>query len=85
MSAKGPNWWRHFLNKVGYVFFIMIMNLVIIIIFEMLISIHYLEERVKVPWPVSDREALLHYFEIEYFKEDLIFVLLNTLNIDSWF
>ncbi|KAH7666339.1 Bet v1-like protein [Dioscorea alata] len=36
--------------------------------------------RVKVPWPVSDREALLHYFEIEYFKEDLIFVLLNTIS-----
>ncbi|KAJ0981736.1 hypothetical protein J5N97_009991 [Dioscorea zingiberensis] len=35
--------------------------------------------RVKVPWPVSDREALLHYFQIEYFKEDLVFVLLTTI------
>ncbi|KAK8966556.1 hypothetical protein KSP40_PGU008070 [Platanthera guangdongensis] len=34
----------------------------------------------KVPWPVSDREALLHYFEIEYLKEDLILVLIKTLS-----
>lgn len=34
----------------------------------------------KAAWPVSDREALLHYFEIEYFKEDLIIVLLNTVS-----
>ncbi|KAL0917265.1 hypothetical protein M5K25_012315 [Dendrobium thyrsiflorum] len=36
--------------------------------------------RVKVPWPVSDREAVVHYFEIEYFKEDLILVLIKTLS-----
>ncbi|XP_019705109.1 uncharacterized protein [Elaeis guineensis] len=36
--------------------------------------------RVKVAWPVSDREALLHYFEIEYLKEDLILVLINTIS-----
>ncbi|WOK92228.1 hypothetical protein Cni_G00919 [Canna indica] len=36
--------------------------------------------RVKVPWPISDREALLHYFEIEYLEEDLILVLINTLS-----
>ncbi|KAJ4762448.1 polyketide cyclase/dehydrase/lipid transport superfamily protein [Rhynchospora pubera] len=36
--------------------------------------------RVKVPWPVSDREALLHYFEIEYLKEDLVLVLINTIS-----
>lgn len=36
--------------------------------------------RVKVPWPVSDREALLHYFEIEYLNEDLILVLINTIS-----
>lgn len=43
---------------------------------------HCLEERVKVPWPVSDREALLHYFEIEYLNEDLILVLINTVKTD---
>ncbi|URE18028.1 hypothetical protein MUK42_13188 [Musa troglodytarum] len=37
-------------------------------------------ERVKVPWPVSDREALLHYFEIEYLNEDLVLVLINTIS-----
>lgn len=36
--------------------------------------------RVKVPWPVSDREAVLHYFEIEYFKEDIILVLIKTIS-----
>lgn len=36
--------------------------------------------RVKVAWPVSDREALMHYFEIEYLKEDLIIILLNTIS-----
>ncbi|WOL20670.1 hypothetical protein Cni_G29475 [Canna indica] len=35
--------------------------------------------RVKVPWPVSDREALLCYFEIEFLEEDLILVLTNTI------
>lgn len=36
--------------------------------------------RVKVAWPVSDREVIVHYFEVEYFKEDLIIVLLNTIS-----
>lgn len=36
--------------------------------------------RVKVAWPVSDREAILHYYEVEYFKEDLIIVLINTIS-----
>lgn len=35
--------------------------------------------RVKVPWPVSAREVVLHYFELEYFEDDLIIVLLNTV------
>ncbi|KAG0492516.1 hypothetical protein HPP92_005914, partial [Vanilla planifolia] len=38
--------------------------------------------RVKVPWPLVDREAVLHYFEIEYFREDLILVLIKT-NLDN--
>lgn len=41
--------------------------------------IHF-QERVKVPWPVSDREAVLHYFEIEYLKEDLILILIKTIS-----
>ncbi|KAG0492462.1 hypothetical protein HPP92_005860 [Vanilla planifolia] len=36
--------------------------------------------RVKVPWPLVDREAVLHYFEIEYFREDLILVLIKTIS-----
>lgn len=41
-------------------------------------------ERVKVPWPVSEREALLHYFELEYLKEDIVIVTMKTIsNLDS--
>ncbi|PKA64029.1 hypothetical protein AXF42_Ash005041 [Apostasia shenzhenica] len=35
--------------------------------------------RMKVPWPVSDREVVLHYFEIEYFKEDLLLILIKSV------
>jgi len=37
-------------------------------------------ERVKVPWPVSEREALLHYFELEYLKEDVVIVIMKTIS-----
>ena len=43
--------------------------------------IRYLEERVKVPWPVSEREALLHYFELEYLKEDVVIVIMKTVRL----
>ncbi|KAJ1276031.1 hypothetical protein BS78_05G182900 [Paspalum vaginatum] len=40
--------------------------------------------RVKVPWPVSEREALLHYFELEYLKEDIVIVIMKTISdLDS--
>ncbi|KAK3118953.1 hypothetical protein QOZ80_9BG0711310 [Eleusine coracana subsp. coracana] len=40
--------------------------------------------RVKVPWPVSEREALLHYFEVEYLKEDVVIVIMKTISdLDS--
>ncbi|OEL32166.1 hypothetical protein BAE44_0006814 [Dichanthelium oligosanthes] len=46
--------------------------------------IRYLEERVKVPWPVSEREALLHYFELEYLKEDVVIISdLDNINIQT--
>jgi hypothetical protein len=35
---------------------------------------------VKVPWPVSEREALLHYFQFEYLKEDLVIVIMKTIS-----
>ncbi|KAI4966513.1 hypothetical protein ZWY2020_040683 [Hordeum vulgare] len=39
---------------------------------------------VKVPWPVSEREALLHYFQFEYLKEDLVIVIMKTIsNLDN--
>ncbi|XP_010543849.1 PREDICTED: uncharacterized protein LOC104816629 isoform X2 [Tarenaya hassleriana] len=36
--------------------------------------------RMKVPWPMSDREAVVHYFLFEYFKDGLIVVLVNTIS-----
>ncbi|MBA0684299.1 hypothetical protein Goari_025893, partial [Gossypium aridum] len=38
------------------------------------------EERVKVAWPLSAREALVHYFFFEYFQDDLIVILVNTIS-----
>ncbi|KAL3628126.1 hypothetical protein CASFOL_027172 [Castilleja foliolosa] len=36
--------------------------------------------RMKFSWPLSSREALVHYFALEYFKDGLIVVLLNTIS-----
>lgn len=36
----------------------------------------------KVSWPLSTREAVLHYFLFEYFQDDLIVVLLNTVELE---
>lgn len=36
--------------------------------------------RVKVPWPLSEREVVLNYFELEYFEDDLVIVLLNSIS-----
>ncbi|KAJ8422404.1 hypothetical protein Cgig2_029228 [Carnegiea gigantea] len=35
--------------------------------------------RMKLSWPLSSREAILHYFEFEYLEDDLLIVLLNTI------
>lgn len=35
--------------------------------------------RMKLSWPLSTREAILHYFEFEYLEDDLLVVLLNTI------
>ena len=48
----------------------------------------FLEERVKFAWPLSAREALVHYFFFEYFQDDLIVILVNmvvTSNTWIWF
>ncbi|XP_052729107.1 uncharacterized protein LOC108326916 isoform X2 [Vigna angularis] len=36
--------------------------------------------RMKVPWPLSTREAIVHYYLFEYFQDDLVVVLLNTVS-----
>ncbi|XP_076908226.1 uncharacterized protein LOC143564994 [Bidens hawaiensis] len=43
--------------------------------------------RMKFSWPLSTREALVHFVSLDYFQEDLIIVLMNTIpemeNIDK--
>lgn len=43
--------------------------------------------RMKLSWPISAREALVHYVSLDYVQEDLIIVLLNSIseteNIDK--
>uniref|UniRef100_A0A2N9FPL5 START domain-containing protein n=1 Tax=Fagus sylvatica TaxID=28930 RepID=A0A2N9FPL5_FAGSY len=36
--------------------------------------------RVKVSWPLSTREVVVHYVLFEYFQDDLIVVLLNSIS-----
>ncbi|KAG4916544.1 hypothetical protein GLYMA_19G201300v4 [Glycine max] len=36
--------------------------------------------RMKVPWPLSTREAIVHYYLFEYFQDDLVVILLNTVS-----
>ncbi|KAJ0235257.1 Polyketide cyclase/dehydrase/lipid transport superfamily protein [Hirschfeldia incana] len=36
--------------------------------------------RMKVPWPLSERELIVHYFLFEYFKDGLVVVLLNSIS-----
>ncbi|KAL6336182.1 hypothetical protein AAG906_011064 [Vitis piasezkii] len=36
--------------------------------------------RMKLSWPLSAREAVVHYFEVEYFQDGLIIVLLNSIS-----
>lgn len=43
----------------------------------------FLEERMKIPWPLSAREAVVHYFVFEYYEDDLIVCLLNTVVIQT--
>lgn len=33
----------------------------------------------KVPWPLSAREALVHFFVFEYLQDDLVIVLTNSV------
>ncbi|XP_071697506.1 uncharacterized protein [Rutidosis leptorrhynchoides] len=43
--------------------------------------------RMKISWPISAREALIHYVSLDYIQDDLIIVLLNSIseteNIDK--
>ncbi|GER44817.1 polyketide cyclase/dehydrase and lipid transportsuperfamily protein [Striga asiatica] len=36
--------------------------------------------RMKLSWPLSSREALVHYFAFEYFQDGLMVVLLNSIS-----
>lgn len=82
MFAKGPNWGRDFSSEVSkHLVFWNYLQCWKLNSHSGVDLVYYcLEERVKVPWPVSAREALLHYFELEYVEDDLIIVLINTVN-----
>lgn len=36
--------------------------------------------RFKVPWPIAMREVILSSYELDYFDEDLIVVLYNSVS-----
>ncbi|CAH2054014.1 unnamed protein product, partial [Thlaspi arvense] len=36
--------------------------------------------RMKVPWPMTDREAMVQFFLFEYFKDGLVIILLNSVS-----
>ncbi|KAF3550707.1 hypothetical protein DY000_02003976 [Brassica cretica] len=36
--------------------------------------------RVKVPWPMTNREAIVQFFLFEYFKDGLVIILLNSIS-----
>ncbi|XP_010486840.1 PREDICTED: uncharacterized protein LOC104764931 [Camelina sativa] len=39
--------------------------------------------RAKAPWPLADREAILQFFVFEYFKDGLVIILLNSIEVES--
>lgn len=39
--------------------------------------------RVKLSWPLSNREALMHFFEFEYLEDGLVIVMINTPDVES--
>ncbi|KAJ4893396.1 Polyketide cyclase/dehydrase and lipid transport superfamily protein [Raphanus sativus] len=36
--------------------------------------------RMKVPWPMANREAIVQFFLFEYFKDGLVIILLNSIS-----
>ncbi|KAL5720730.1 hypothetical protein ACHQM5_013370 [Ranunculus cassubicifolius] len=44
------------------------------------ISEHVSLIRMKVPWPLSEREVVLNYFEMEYLEDGFVIVLLNSVS-----
>uniref|UniRef100_A0A0E0F6R9 Uncharacterized protein n=1 Tax=Oryza meridionalis TaxID=40149 RepID=A0A0E0F6R9_9ORYZ len=52
--------------------------------FHTLLAEGFADGPIDVPWPVSEREALLHYFELEYLKEDLVIISdMDNINIET--
>ncbi|KAL0717027.1 hypothetical protein Bca4012_066349 [Brassica carinata] len=41
------------------------------------------EKWVKVPWPMTNREAIVQFFLFEYFKDGLVIILLNSISAES--
>ncbi|CAM8952119.1 unnamed protein product [Rhodiola kirilowii] len=41
---------------------------------------HIASVKMKISWPISTRECLFHHIEFEYFQEDLIIVIMNSIS-----
>ncbi|XP_072087542.1 uncharacterized protein [Arachis hypogaea] len=37
-------------------------------------------KRMKLSWPLSTREAIVHYYLFEYYQDNLVVVLLNSVS-----
>ncbi|KAF8075589.1 hypothetical protein N665_1079s0014 [Sinapis alba] len=44
------------------------------------INEHICLVRVKVPWPMTNREAIVQFFLFEYFQDGLVIILLNSIS-----
>ncbi|CAF2102054.1 unnamed protein product [Brassica napus] len=47
---------------------------------KVLMMFLFCKKRMKVPWPMANREAVLQFFLFEYFKDGLVIILLNSIS-----
>lgn len=44
-------------------------------------DVFFCKKRMKVPWPMANREAVVQFFLFEYFRDGLVIILLNSVEI----
>lgn len=86
MSSKSTDRWTDRISKVClannqhfYYIYINTFHSVTFLFWITELLLIFLKARVKVSWPLSTREIIVHYFLFEYFQDDLIVVLLNSV------